>query len=373
LADAKAFGRQGIDGGAGAPYMCTSPKILLHPPVPQSGTGRKSDEVKTPDRRFSVAPMMDWTDRHCRYFHRLLTKRVLLFTEMVTSAAVVHGDRQRLLGFDPIEQPVALQLGGSDPAELAEATRIGAACGYAEVNLNCGCPSDRVQSGRFGACLMAEPALVVNAVRAMKAASDVPVTVKCRIGIDDQDSEADLDRFADAMVAAGVDALYVHARKAWLEGLSPKENRTIPPLHYDRVYRLAARLAPLPVIINGGIESLVAAEAHLEHVSGVMLGRAAYQGPALLGEVDSRIFGDTRRELDLASIMAAMADYAETQLGQGVRLNQITRHLLGLANGLPGARHFRQILSVDACRRGAGPETLFRALDAVTPTAVAAE
>ena len=317
--------------------------------------------------------MMDWTDRHCRYLHRLLTRRALLFTEMVTSAAVVHGDRTRLLAFDPVEQPVALQLGGSDPAELAQATRIGAAFGYAEINLNVGCPSDRVQAGRFGACLMAEPDLVAACVRAMKAATDRPVTVKCRIGIDDQDTEAGLDRFADAMLEAGVDALFVHARKAWLQGLSPKENRTVPPLHYDRVYRLARRLAPFPVIVNGGIETLEAAEEHLRHVSGVMLGRAAYHNPMLLTGVDARFFGERPARTDFGSIIGAMADYAAEQLGQGARLNQITRHMLGLANGRAGARQFRQILSVDACRRGAGPEVLFRALEAIEPSVIAAE
>jgi tRNA-dihydrouridine synthase A len=324
-------------------------------------------------RRFSVAPMMDWTDRHCRTLHRLLTRRALLFTEMVTSAAIVHGDRERLLGFDPSEQPVALQLGGSEPAELAVAAAAGANFGYAEINLNVGCPSDRVQSGRFGACLMADPALVAAGVRAMRDTTDLPVTVKCRIGIDDQDSEADLDRFADAMVAAGAEALYVHARKAWLQGLSPKENRTIPPLDYPRVYRLALRLAPLPVLLNGGVESLDAAEGHLQHVRGVMLGRAAYHEPLLLAAVDHRLFGDAAAPTELGDIMAAMADYAEGQLAAGVRLNQITRHMLGLANGMPGARQFRQILSGDACRRGAGPEVLLRALEAVEPRAVAAE
>jgi tRNA-dihydrouridine synthase A len=317
--------------------------------------------------------MMDWTDRHCRYLHRLLTARALLFTEMVTSAAVVHGDRERLLGFDAAEQPVALQLGGADPAELAEAAAVGEAFGYAEINLNVGCPSDRVQSGRFGACLMAEPGLVAESVRAMRAVTRLPVTVKCRIGIDDQDSEADLNRFADAMVAAGVDALYVHARKAWLQGLSPKENRTIPPLDYDRVYRLAQRLAPFPVMINGGIETLEAAEAHLAHVSGVMLGRAAYHNPMLLAEVDARIFGVARPPVELGQVVEGMAAYAEAELGKGARLNQITRHMLGLANGLPGARHFRQILSVEACRRGAGPEVLYQALAAVEPKVAAAE
>ena len=317
-------------------------------------------------RRFSVAPMMDWTDRHCRYLHRLLTKRALLFTEMVTSAAIVHGPRERLLGFDPVEQPVAVQLGGSDPSELAEATRIAAEFGYAEVNLNVGCPSDRVQSGRFGACLMAEPTLVAECVRAMRDASDMPVTVKCRIGIDDQDTEGTLDRFIDTVVAAGTDALYVHARKAWLKGLSPKENREIPPLDYGRVYRLAERL-DLPVLINGGIKTLKDAEGHLASADGVMLGRAAYHEPMLLTMVDSRLFGDAAKPLELHQIMVAMADYAERELGKGARLNNITRHMLGLANARAGARTFRQILSVDAAKRGAGPDVIMRAFDALEP------
>ena len=318
-------------------------------------------------RRFSVAPMMDWTDRHCRFFHRLLTRRALLFTEMVTSPAVIHGDRERLLGFADVEHPLAVQLGGSDPAELAEAARIATAFGYDEINLNVGCPSDRVQSGRFGACLMAEPELVAQCVRAMRDATDRPVTVKCRIGIDDQDTEQSLDRFADLMVAAGAEHLYVHARKAWLKGLSPKENRTVPPLDYPRVYRLAERLAPFPVSINGGIETLSAAEEHLRHVSGVMLGRAAYHEPMLLAEIDSRFYGDVERRSDLGAIMRAMAGYADGELARGTRLNSITRHMLGLANGRPGARNFRQILSVDAARKGAGPEVLLRALAAVEP------
>jgi len=316
--------------------------------------------------------MMDWTDRHCRYLHRLLSRRALLFTEMVTSAAVVHGDRDRLLGFDAAEQPVALQLGGSVPAELAAAVRIGAAYGYAEINLNVGCPSDRVQSGRFGACLMAEPELVAECVRAMKGATALPVTVKCRIGIDDQDSEVGLDRFADAMVGAGVDALYVHARKAWLKGLSPKENREIPPLDYGRVHRLARRLAPLPVMINGGIADLETGEAQLHHVSGVMLGRAAYHDPMLLAAVDGRFFGSSDRAPEFGEVVAAMADYAERQMGQGVRLNQISRHMLGLANGRPGARRFRQLLSVEAARRDARPSLLFEALEAVEALPAAA-
>lgn len=329
----------------------------------------------TPDlesaRRFAVAPMLDWTDRHCRFLHRLLTGRALLFTEMVTSPAVIHGPRERLLGFDPVEQPLALQLGGSDPAELAEAARIGVSYGYSEINLNVGCPSDRVQSGRFGACLMAEPALVAACVTAMRDATDRPVTVKCRLGIDEQDIEASLDRFADAMVEAGVDALYVHARKAWLKGLSPKENRTVPPLDYGRVYRLAARL-PVPVILNGGIADLDEAAGHLQQVAGVMLGRAAYHEPALLAAVDARFFGAPLREFDMKFVAQSMEIYAEAQLRQGARLNQITRHMLGLANGLPGARIFRQILSVDAARKGAGPEVIGRAFDVLAPERLSA-
>jgi tRNA-dihydrouridine synthase A len=317
-------------------------------------------------RRFSVAPMMDWTDRHCRYLHRLLSARALLFTEMVTSPAVIHGKREQLLGFDAFEQPVALQLGGSDPKELAEAARIGAEFGYVEINLNVGCPSDRVQSGRFGACLMAEPELVAECVAAMRGATDVPVTVKCRIGIDDQDTEESLDRFADLMVGAGIDALYVHARKAWLKGLSPKENRTIPPLDYPRVYRLKQRLG-VPVYINGGIETLEEAKGHMAHMDGVMLGRAAYHDPVMLAQVDEMFFGDAPKPFDLKAILEAMADYAERQMALGFRLNNITRHMLGLANGRPGARTFRQILSVEACKRGAGPEVLMDAWRALEP------
>ena len=316
-------------------------------------------------RRFSVAPMIDWTDRHCRYLHRLLTRRGLLFTEMITTGAIIRGDAERHLRFDTVEQPVALQLGGADPADLAEATRIATEFGYDEINLNVGCPSDRVQSGKFGACLMAEPALVADCVRAMRSVTDKPVTVKCRIGIDDQDTEESLDRFADSVVEAGISALYVHARKAWLQGLSPKENRTIPPLDYPRVYRLRQRFADLPMVINGGIETLDQADEHLRHMDGVMLGRAAYHTPMLLAEVDHRVFGDEPRTLGLAEIMRSMAEYAEGQLLEGARLNNIARHMLGLANGRPGARQFRQILSVDACRPGAGPEVFMAALDAV--------
>lgn len=316
-------------------------------------------------RRFSVAPMIDWTDRHCRQLHRLLTKRGLLFTEMITTGAIIYGDTERHLRFDPVEQPVALQLGGSDPTDLAAATRQGDLYGYDEINLNVGCPSDRVQSGKFGACLMAEPDVVAECVRAMRSATDKPVTVKCRIGIDDQDIEESLDRFADRMAEAGVAALYVHARKAWLQGLSPKENRTIPPLNYPRVYRLRKRLAPLPMMINGGIETFEQIDEHLQHVDGVMLGRAAYHNPMMLAEVDHRLFGDEPSTLSLAEIIGAMAEYAEAQLQTGVRLNNIARHMLGLANGRPGARQFRQILSVDTCKSKAGPEVLMHALSVV--------
>ena len=307
---------------------------------------------------------MDWTDRHCRFLHRLLTRESLLFTEMVNSTALWQGEPGRFLDHIPAESPAALQLGGSDPAELARAVALAEPFGFAEINLNVGCPSDRVQSGRFGACLMAEPELVAACVRTMREATDRPVTVKCRLGIDEQDTEESLDRFADLMVEAGMGALYVHARKAWLNGLSPKENRTIPPLDHSRVHRLRRRL-PVPVLLNGGIETLEAALAHLDHVDGVMLGRAAYHDPMLLAQVDARVFARPAQALSLEGIITAMADYSEVQLGRGVRLNNIARHMLGLANGLPGARQFRQILSVDACRPKAGPEVLFRALAAV--------
>lgn len=309
---------------------------------------------------------MDWTDKHCRYLHRLLTRDALLFTEMITSSAIIHGDHQRLLGYNDEEHPVALQLGGSDPAELAEATRIGAAFGYDEINLNVGCPSDRVKSGRFGACLMAHPELVADCVKAMKQATDVPISVKCRIGIDDQDIEEPLDRFVDAVIAAGASSLYVHARKAWLSGLSPKDNRTIPPLDYDRVYRLAARLAPFPVSINGGIETLPDAEEHLKHVSGVMLGRAAYYNPMLMVDVDRKLYGSTGKPVELGDVIEKMTDYAEAAMSGGARLNHVTRHMLGLACGRPGARRFRQILSVGVSQPGAGPEIIAEAYSALT-------
>ncbi len=317
--------------------------------------------------RFSVAPMMDWTDRHCRFFHRVLSRHALLYTEMVTANAVIHGDRERLLGFDPTEHPVALQLGGADAGALAEAARIGQAFGYDEINLNCGCPSDREQGGQFGACLMAVPDQVARAVEAMKAAVSVPVTVKCRIGIDDQDPEAGLDAFADAVVAAGADALIVHARKAWLQGLSPRENREIPPLDYARVFRLKARLGHVPIAINGGIGGIAEAEALLEpragvRLDGVMLGRAAYQSPALLREVDPVLFGTEPPVAGLADAIEAFIPYVEARLAEGVRLSAMTRHILGLFQAVPGARQFRRHLSVEAVKPGADARVLREAL-----------
>jgi tRNA-dihydrouridine synthase A len=310
------------------------------------------------DFRFSVAPMMDWTDRHCRVFHRLMTRRARLYTEMLTTGAIIHGDRQRLLGFDPSEHPVALQLGGSDPGDLAIAARIGEDFGYDEINLNVGCPSDRVKDGRFGACLMGERGLVARGVDAMKRAVRIPVTVKCRIGIDDQDPEVALDVLARDVVAAGCDALIVHARKAWLNGLSPKENRDIPPLDYDRVYRLKAAMPDIPVIINGGIASLDEAKQHLGHVDGVMLGRAAYHDPWRLLAVDSELFGESAPHTAMKHVFEAMAPYIERQLAQGVRLHSITRHFVGAFHGVPGARAFRRHLAENGVKPGAGVNVL---------------
>ncbi|WP_456702966.1 MULTISPECIES: tRNA dihydrouridine(20/20a) synthase DusA [unclassified Bradyrhizobium] len=308
--------------------------------------------------RFCVAPMMDWTDRHCRVFHRHLSKRALLYTEMLTTGAVIHGDRERLLGFDASEHPVALQLGGSDPGDLAKAARIGEEFGYDEVNLNVGCPSDRVKDGRFGACLMAEPELVARCVEAMKGAVAIPVTVKCRIGIDDQDPDVSLDALARAVVASGCDTLIVHARKAWLNGLSPKENRDIPPLDYDRVYRLKRAMPDVPVIINGGVLSVEEAKAHLDHVDGVMLGRAAYQEPWRLLSVDSDIFGQAAPHATMQDAFEAMMPYIEAQLARGTRLHAITRHFVGAFHAVPGARAFRRHLAEQGVKPGAGVDVL---------------
>ncbi|MHC6150672.1 tRNA dihydrouridine(20/20a) synthase DusA [Bradyrhizobium elkanii] len=327
------------------------------------------------DYRFSVAPMMDWTDRHCRVFHRLMSRRARLYTEMLTTGAIIHGDRARLLGFDVSEHPVALQLGGSDPRDLATAAQIGEDFGYDEINLNVGCPSDRVKDGRFGACLMAEPALVAEGVAGMKRAVRIPVTVKCRIGIDDQDPEVALDTLARSVIAAGADALVVHARKAWLNGLSPKENRDIPPLDYDRVYRLKAALPDVPIIINGGITGLAEAKRHLAHVDGVMLGRAAYQEPWRLLTVDSELFGETPPHATMKDVFAAMFPYIERQLAEGTRLHSITRHFVGVFHGVPGARAFRRHLAENGVRPGADIDVLREAIARVddrAPAAVAA-
>jgi tRNA-dihydrouridine synthase A len=309
--------------------------------------------------------MMDWTDRHCRFFHRMLSERALLCTEMVTAEAVIHGKREMLLGFSPEEHSVALQLGGSDPAKLAEAARIGEQYGYDEINLNVGCPSDRVQEGRFGACLMAEPAVVAACVAAMRAVVQVPVTVKCRIGIDDQDSERDFQTFIETVANAGCATFIVHARKAWLSGLSPKENREVPPLDYDRVHRLKAARPDLTVVLNGGLTTLDAALLHRGALDGVMLGRAAYQTPWILSDVDARFFGDAPRGLTRAGALEAMFPYIEAHLARGGRLNNIVRHVLGLFHGEPGARAFRRILSTEAVREGAGVDVVERALAAV--------
>ena len=322
-----------------------------------------------PPRRFCVAPMLDWTDRHCRYFLRLISRHSWLYTEMVTTGAILHGDRERLLGFDAAESPVALQLGGSDPGELAECARLGAERGYAEINLNVGCPSDRVQSGRFGACLMAEPSRVAEGVAAMAAAVDIPVTVKCRIGIDEQEDYATFAAFIDTVAAAGCRTFIIHARKAWLQGLSPKENRDIPPLRYDWVYRLKAERPGLEIILNGGIHSLDEAEAHLLQVDGVMLGREIYHNPWLLAEVDGRLYGDDHPVGDPQDIARAVFPYIEAQLAQGTHLKHITRHLLGLFQGRPGARAWRRHLSENAHRPGADLRVVEVALEKMAAAA----
>ena len=325
------------------------------------------------DKIFAVAPMMDWTDRHCRAFHRALTRRARLYTEMVTADAVVHGDRERLIGFDAAEHPVALQLGGNDPARLAKAARIGAERGYDEINLNVGCPSDRVGDGGFGACLMREPARVADCMAAMGAAVDVPVTVKCRIGVDEQEPADALWTLVDRCAAAGVRTFVVHARKAWLQGLSPKENREVPPLDYALVHRLKRERPELTVIVNGGIADLDAAQAQLEAgMDGVMLGRAAYHDPGLLGAVDARLFGEGG-EVDPFDAVEAHRPYMAERLAEGVRFSAMARHMLGLFGGRPGARRWRRVLTEEGVRPGAGLRVLDRALEAVRrPEPVAA-
>lgn len=325
------------------------PRLADPPPI-----NGAANPIAAPDRRLCVAPMMDWTDRHCRYFHRLLAPHALLYTEMVTAAAVIHGDRARLLGHDAAEHPLALQLGGSEPSQLAQAARIGADFGYEEINLNVGCPSDRVQSGRFGACLMREPALVADCVRAMRealAGRAVEVTVKCRIGVDEQDEYAGLADFVEHVHAAGCATFIVHARKAWLQGLSPKENREVPPLNYERVYRLKHEHPQLTIIINGGITRVDAVCEHLQHVDGVMLGRAAYHEPWILAELEQTLFGAPLPTRD--EVLARLRPYVEAHLAAGDRLQHVTRHILGLYQGLPGARAFRRVLSEQAHRSDA--------------------
>jgi tRNA-dihydrouridine synthase A len=321
--------------------------------------------MPTYQSRFSVAPMMEWTPSPCRVFHRLLSKQARLYTEMVTTGAVIHGDRQRLLGYHPSEHPLALQLGGSDPQDLAASAKIGEDFGYDEININVGCPSDRVKEGRFGACLMAEPMLVADCVAAMKRAVAVPVTVKCRIGIDDQDPEIALDTLAQAVVAAGADALIVHARKAWLNGLSPKQNRDIPPLDYDRVYRLKRAMPQVPIVINGGITSMAEAKRHLDHVDGVMLGRAAYQEPWRLLQVDPELFGEAAPHPTMKAALEALIPYIDDQLARGERLHSITRHVIGAYQGVPGARAFRRYLSEFGVKPDADASVLLKAMVAV--------
>ena len=309
--------------------------------------------------------MMDWTDRHCRAFHRRLSSRARLYTEMLTTGAVLHGDRTRLLAFDPCEQPLALQLGGADPRDLAQAARIAEDLGYAEINLNVGCPSDRVQSGRFGACLMREPRLVADCMAAIIDAVDIPATVKCRIGVDDQDPRESLFGLVDLCAQAGVGVFIVHARKAWLEGLSPKQNRDIPPLDYPIVYRLKRERPALTVVINGGVASLDEACSHLEWVDGVMLGRAAYHQPEILAGADRRLFGASRIDPTPFDAVEAYLPYVRDELARGTHLAAMTRHMLGLFHGMPGARTWRRILTVEGARPGAGAEVIQTALHAV--------
>jgi tRNA-dihydrouridine synthase A len=323
---------------------------------------QESQRAGAPDRHFSVAPMMEWTDRHDRFFLRCISRHALLYTEMVTAPAILHGPRERLLGFSAAEHPVALQLGGSEAVEMAEAAVIGEAFGYDEINMNVGCPSDRVQSGRFGACLMAEPDLVANCVAAMQRAVSIPVTVKSRIGIDDSDSYEDLVRFIEPVAAAGCGTFIVHARKAILAGLSPKQNREIPPLRYDTVYRLKTDYPDLEIVINGGITSLDAAAEHLRHVDGVMMGREAYHNPFVLADVDRRFFNMDGTAVTRHGIAQAMLPYIDAQIAAGTRLNAITRHMMGLFNGLPGARAWRRHLSENSTRTGAGSDVVREAL-----------
>lgn len=318
--------------------------------------------------RLCVAPMMDWTDRHARVFLRAFGPDIVLYTEMVTARALIHGDRERLLAFDPCEHPLALQLGGSEPEELARAAAFGVAAGYDEINLNVGCPSDRVQSGHFGACLMREPARVAACVAVMRSAVAVPVSVKCRLGVDDHDSTEHLHAFIDEVAAAGCSLFIIHARKAILGGLSPKQNRDIPPLQYPRVHALARRHPELEIVINGGLRTLADATRELDHVDGVMLGREAYGNPAILGVLDAALLRPNTPSTTAAVALARYRPYVEARLAEGTPLHAMTRHLLGLFTGLPGARRFRRILSEQGCQPGAGIDVLDAAVAAVDLT-----
>ena len=313
------------------------------------------------NHRFSIAPMMDWSDHNCRYFWRLLTKQALLYTEMVTTGALIHGDRKRFLHFNREEHPVALQLGGSDPKDLARCARWAQEWGYDEVNINCGCPSDRVQSGMFGACLMGKPDLVADCVKAMMDSCDIPVTVKHRIGIDHMESYEQLLAFIEPVAAAGCSVFIVHARKAWLQGLSPKENREIPPLNYPWVYQLKKDFPHLTIVVNGGIQTIEECQTHLDHVDGVMLGREAYQNPWMLAQVDEALFGMDSPLKSRDDVIAELLPFAEQHLAQGGQLNHITRHILGLYQGIPGARKFRRHLSENAYKKEAGISILAEA------------
>ncbi|MGB3917687.1 MAG: tRNA dihydrouridine(20/20a) synthase DusA [Thiothrix litoralis] len=317
------------------------------------------------NRKFTVAPMLDWTDRHCRYFHRLLTKEAVLYTEMVTTGALLHGDPERHLRFNQEEHPVALQLGGSEPQEMAECARLAERYGYDEVNINVGCPSERVQKGAFGACLMAEPQLIADCVAAMQAAVNIPVTVKNRIGIDDQDDYAGLLAFISTVSQAGCETFIIHARKAWLKGLSPKENRDIPPLRYDLVYQIKQEFPPLEIIINGGITTLEQCQQHLQHVDGVMVGREAYHNPWLLAQVDPLIYGVDAPFLERKAAFEAFLDYVQAQQAAGVALNHMSRHILGLFQGMPGARAFRRLISENAHKKNAGIALLRESLEKI--------
>lgn len=306
--------------------------------------------------------MMDWTDRHCRFFLRLMSKHARLYTEMVTTGAILYGDRERFLRFDPAEHPVALQLGGSEPEALARCAEIGTAYGYDEINLNCGCPSDRVQEGRFGACLMKEPERVAASVAAMKRETHLPVTVKTRIGIDDSEDYVFLRQFIETVAAAGCEIFIVHARKAWLQGLSPKENREIPPLQYEVVHRLKREFPQLTIVLNGGLKTLDACEEQLQALDGVMLGREVYENPYLMTEIDARLYGDRHVPMSRQDAAEALLDYVERELAQGAQLNHISRHILGLFRGQPGGRAFRRVISQNASRPGAGAEVIRAAL-----------